>query len=59
MAKQCDEELPGEGRADGACRFARLLIGVVEDGQEIEGAPAECELMNLAECEVAHKSPRL
>ena len=58
MAQQRHEELTGQGAADAAGGLARLLVGVVQDRQEVEGAAAKAEFVNLAELEVAPSNPR-
>ena len=55
MAKQRHEELPGQRGADAAGGFARLLVRIMQDRQEIEAAAAECQPVKLPELQVARR----
>ena len=58
MAKQRHEELTGQGGADTAGGFARLLVRVVQDWKEVEVAAAKAEPVNLPETRDPPSSPR-
>src|SRR5882757_1694157 len=53
MAQQRQKKLPGQGRADASRRLARLLVGVVQNGQEVEGAAAEGQFVDFSEGQIA------
>ncbi len=55
MAKQRHEELTGQGCADAAGGFARLLVRVVQDRKEVEVAAAKAEIVNFPELEIPRR----
>ena len=54
MPQQRYEELTGQGCANAACSFARLLIGVSQYGKEVEATAAEGHLVDFTEHQIAH-----